>query len=76
MECNLIGFTGVLIIIRPGLAGFAHISMALASVILITIREILHESLIVKFLLSLWLFRLPLYHSIWRTLIEVRLKFI
>ena len=37
----LIGFTGVLIIIRPGLAGFNSYSLvALASVILLTIREI------------------------------------
>ena len=37
----LIGFTGVLIIIRPGLAGFNLYSLvALASVILLTIREI------------------------------------
>ena len=37
----LIGFTGVLIIIRPGLAGFNSYSLvALSSVILLTIREI------------------------------------
>ena len=37
----LIGFIGVLIIIRPGLAGFNSYSLvALASVILLTIREI------------------------------------
>jgi drug/metabolite transporter (DMT)-like permease len=37
----VIGFTGVLIIIRPGLAGFNSYSLlALAAVILLTIREI------------------------------------
>ena len=36
-----IGFTGVLIIIRPGLAGFSSYSLlALAAVILLTVREI------------------------------------
>jgi S-adenosylmethionine uptake transporter len=36
-----VGFTGVLIIIRPGLAGFNSYSLlALAAVILLTVREI------------------------------------
>jgi len=36
-----VGFTGVLIIIRPGLAGFSSYSLlALAAVILLTVREI------------------------------------